>query len=127
MDAFRRTALRAATLALTVQPFAVAMADTTYLPPIHVDSGMARDYHCQQGKSLQVSYYNQQGGQSFAVLTLQGQRLLFVDTVAASGVRYVAGRYVWWTKGDRGDLYDIMADANAPPLIAGCVASAAQR
>lgn len=104
-----------------------AQAETRYLPPVPVDDGSVRDYRCQDGRSLQVAYFNQRGGQGFAMLTVEGRRLLFVDAVAASGVRYVAGRYVWWTKGEHGDLYDTLAGANARPLVAGCVATAKQR
>ncbi|MDR3447076.1 MAG: MliC family protein [Dyella sp.] len=63
------------------------------------------------------------GGQSFAMLTVKGNAMLFVDTLAASGVRYVAGPYVWWTKGNNGDLYDMTAGPNAAPIIGGCTSA----
>ena len=127
MRAAMRLHLRVALFAASALAGSAALAETRYLPPIPVDDGSVRDYRCEDGKSLQVAYFNQHDGQGFAVLTVEGRRLLFVDTVAASGVRYVACRYVWWTKGDHGDLYDAMAGANAHPLVGGCVATAKQR
>jgi membrane-bound inhibitor of C-type lysozyme len=101
-----------------------ATADTFHVPGIEVASTSARTYQCDAGQSLTVTYWNTQAGQSFAVLSVQGRPMLFVDTIAASGVKYVAGRYTWWTKGEHGDLYDAMAGANAAPMLAGCSASA---
>ncbi|RAO74863.1 MliC family protein [Dyella jiangningensis] len=119
-----RPLLRIAVFGLTALPPAAALAETQYLQPIPVDGSSARDYQCQGGKSLQVSYFNQRDGQSFAILTVGNKRLLFVDTVAASGVKYMAGRYTWWTKGERGDLYDALAGPNAAPMLSACMARA---
>nr|WP_199044995.1 MliC family protein [Dyella sp. ASV24] len=105
----------------------VAMADTAHLPAIPVDNTLVRNYQCQGGQTLKVTYYNRQGGQSFAMLTVKGNAMLFVDTLAASGVRYVAGPYVWWTKGDNGDLYDMTAGPDAAPIIAGCTSASHPR
>jgi len=107
----------AATLSATL-----AMADTLKVPEIPVDASMVVNYQCQAGKSLKVTYYNKQGGQSFALLMVKDKAMLFVDTLAGSGVRYAAGQYVWWTKGNNGDLYDTTAGPNAAPIIAGCAA-----
>ncbi|WP_198651371.1 MliC family protein [Dyella sp. C11] len=96
------------------------MADSLNVPEIPVDATIVRQYHCQDGKSLKVTYYNSHGGQSFALLLVKDKAMLFVDTAAGSGVKYVAGQYTWWTKGNSGDLYDMMAGPNAAPIIAGC-------
>jgi membrane-bound inhibitor of C-type lysozyme len=79
------------------------------------------DYACAGGATLHVSYWSTANGQSFALVPVNGKPLLFVDTIAGSGVRYLANRYVWWTKGPHADLYDTMAGPNAPPIVAGCV------
>lgn len=100
-----------------------AAADTFHAPGIEVASTSTRTYRCDGGQSLAVTYWNSQAGQSFALLSVDGKPMLFVDTIAASGVKYMAGRYTWWTKGERGDLYDAMAGANAAPLMRGCMAS----
>ncbi|AJY28631.1 membrane-bound lysozyme-inhibitor of c-type lysozyme family protein [Burkholderia thailandensis 34] len=84
----------------------------------------ARDtvvYRCvNEPKPVRVSYWRAGNGQSFALVPVNGMRLLFVDTVSASGVRYQAGRYVWWTKGRDANLYDEIAGENAPPVLGDC-------
>jgi membrane-bound inhibitor of C-type lysozyme len=78
-------------------------------------------YTCATGKILQVTYWNTANGQSFALVPIKGQQLLFVNTIAASGAKYQAGSYTWWTKGPRADLYDAMNGENAPPMLSDCV------
>jgi membrane-bound inhibitor of C-type lysozyme len=101
-------------------------ADVTHAAPLRLSeiqtSGrQTHPYTCATGKVLQVTYWNASNGQSFALLPIKGQPMLFVNTLAASGARYQAGSYVWWTKGPRADLYDSMAGDNAPPILADCV------
>lgn len=100
-----------------------AMADTLNVPEIPVGATMVRNYQCQDGKSLKVTYYNSHGGQSFALLLVKGQAMLFVNTLSGSGAKYDAGPYTWWTKGNSGDLYDLTAGPHAAPIIAGCTSS----
>jgi membrane-bound inhibitor of C-type lysozyme len=123
MNAMHRNGLRVVLGAMATLAGATALADTLKVPDIPVDATLQRDYHCQSGKSLKVTYYNSQGGQSFALLSVKDKAMLFVETLAASGVKYVAGPYTWWTKGNHGDLYDITAGPNAAPIIAGCTSS----
>lgn len=101
-----------------------AAADALNVKAIPVSATVARNYRCKAGQSFQVTYYNSTG-QSFALLPVKGKAMLFVDTLAASGVKYVAGTYVWWTKGDNGDLYDTMAGPDAAPVISGCTSAPA--
>ncbi|AOJ69551.1 MULTISPECIES: MliC family protein [Burkholderia] len=78
-------------------------------------------YRCaNEPKPVRVSYWRADNGQSFALVPVNGTPLLFVDTVSASGARYQAGRYVWWTKGRDANLYDEIADEKAPPVLGGC-------
>ncbi|WP_296653391.1 MliC family protein [Paraburkholderia sp.] len=90
------------------------------VPEIQTQARQAFSYTCANGRTFKVAYLNAKNGQSFAVVPVQGQRLLFVETIAASGVKYQAGRYTWWTKGPRADLYDASAGENAAPMLAGC-------
>ena len=103
-----------------------ATADTFHAPGIEVASTSTHTYQCEGGKALTVTYWNSRDGQSFALVPVDGKPLLFVDTIAASGVKYMAGRYTWWTKGERGDLYDAMAGVNAAPVMVGCMAREAK-
>ena len=124
MPDLHRHALRIALGATVALTGSAALADTLNVPEIPVDATLVRNYHCQGGQSLRVTYYNSHGGQSFALLLVKDKATLFVDTMAASGVKYVAGQYTWWTKGNHGDLYDMTAGPNAAPIIAGCESSA---
>ncbi|WP_201313507.1 MliC family protein [Dyella sp. EPa41] len=101
-------------------------ADTFHVPGIEVASTSTHAYQCEGGKALTVTYWNSQSGQGFALLAVDGKPMLFVDTIAASGVKYMAGRYTWWTKGERGDLYDALAGPNAAPVMSACMARTAK-
>lgn len=79
-------------------------------------------YTCATGRILTVTYLNAANGQSFALVPVKGQQLLFVSTLSGSGAKYQAGSYTWWTKGPRANLYDAMAGENAPPVLSDCVA-----
>ena len=106
--------------AMTTAPHASAGA--LEVPQIRTSGQQTATYQCADGKSLTVTYWNTDNGQSFALLPVGGNPLLFVDTLSASGAKYQTGRYTWWTKGHNGDLYDAMAGQNAPPILAGCSA-----
>jgi membrane-bound inhibitor of C-type lysozyme len=116
-----RIAARAALLALA-SLIATAQAGATPLNvgEIQTQTRHAFSYTCADGKTFKVSYLNAKNGQSFAVVPVAGRTLLFVSTIAASGVKYQADRYTWWTKGPRADLYDATAGENAAPVLAGC-------
>jgi membrane-bound inhibitor of C-type lysozyme len=113
------------TAALTVTLAAARAGDVSAAPQQfrHFDgkSHQTRKYTCATGKIVQVTYWNAQNGQSFAVLPVKGTPMLFVNTLAASGARYQAGSYTWWTKGPRANLYDTTSGENAPPLLSDCV------
>lgn len=76
-------------------------------------------YRCEPG-ALRVHYYTARNGQSFALLSVGSRSLLFAQGMSASGVRYTAERYVWWTKGEQGDLYDETLGADAAPILRDC-------
>jgi membrane-bound inhibitor of C-type lysozyme len=88
---------------------------------IDADARQTVAYQCaDQKQPVRVSYWHAGNGQSFALVPVNGQRLLFVDTVSASGAKYQAGRYTWWTKGRDANLYDEIAGDQARPLLADC-------
>jgi membrane-bound inhibitor of C-type lysozyme len=98
-----------------------ALAAPLRLTEIQTKNRQTSKYTCATGKILQVTYWNAANGQSFALVPVKGQQLLFVNTMAASGARYQAGSYIWWTKGPRADLYDATAGESAPPILSDCV------
>ncbi|KVA05298.1 hypothetical protein WI41_18455 [Burkholderia latens] len=111
-----------AALALIGAAVSVAHAAQLTVEEIDADSRQQTAYQCaNQKQPVRVSYWRAGNGQSFALVPVNGQQMLFVDTVSASGVRYQAGRYTWWTKGKEGTLRDEIADQNAAPLLGDCV------
>jgi len=122
MKTWRVATLSAAlTLALATAPCGDVWAAPSQFRNFDGKSYQTRKYTCATGKILQVTYWNAQNGQSFAVLPVKGTSMLFVNTVSASGAKYQAGSYTWWTKGPRANLYDLMSGENAPPLLSDCV------
>lgn len=73
-------------------------------------------YVCAGGGPLRVQYLSAEGI-SLAVLPVEGQQLVFANVLAASGVRYAAGAYVWWEQGQSASLYDIRQGENAAPVL----------
>lgn len=101
--------------------FAVHAAQLT-VEEIDADARQTTTYQCaNQPQPVRVAYWHASNGQSFSLVPVNGQRLLFVDTLSASGAKYQAGRYTWWTKGRDANLYDEIAGEKAPPLLANCV------
>jgi membrane-bound inhibitor of C-type lysozyme len=92
-------------------------------PTVDASSVHVLNYVCSEGVRFQVEYGNSDSGQSFALLPIQGQTWLLVETLAGSGVKYQAGPYTWWTKGKHADLYDARAAQSWPPALSNCMAS----
>jgi membrane-bound inhibitor of C-type lysozyme len=98
-----------------------AWAAPVQFAEIQAENRQTHEYTCATGKILQVTYWNTANGQSFALVPVNGKQLLFVNTMSASGAKYQAGSYTWWTKGPRADLYDATSGENAPPILSDCV------
>lgn len=113
-------------VAVTTAAALAALNGTAWAEPLQFAQMQAKNrqtnkYTCATGKILQVTYWNTTNGQSFALVPVKGKQLLFVNTMAASGAKYQAGSYTWWTKGPRADLYDAMDGENAPPMLSDCI------
>ena len=76
-------------------------------------------YRCAGDVRLPVRYLNTDAG-SMAYLPAGGKKLLFVSVMAASGVKYVAGNYTWWAKGNEGFLADETQGDDAEPVLKDC-------
>ncbi len=70
-------------------------------------------YACDGGEPFDVQYINA-GPNSLAVLTLDGQDIVFVNVISASGARYAAGAMEWWTKGETASFSDATKDEGKP-------------
>ncbi len=91
-------------------------------PSLKVVSRSVVAYRCEAGRELGVAYINTDNQQSFAIVRLDGRHLVLVNVLAASGARYTADKFVWWTKGDEGNLYDLTQGENAAPIAKNCKA-----
>jgi membrane-bound inhibitor of C-type lysozyme len=75
-------------------------------------------YDCGAGGRLKVTYINADPN-FLAILTVKGepQDLVFASVLSGSGVRYAAGKYIWWNKGNSGNLFDSTQGDNASPMM----------
>ncbi|MBB4093185.1 hypothetical protein HGG72_12450 [Ochrobactrum pecoris] len=65
-------------------------------------------YKCGE-KNVSVTYYNA-GDISLAELELEDETVVASNVISGSGAKYAGGVYIWWTKGDTADLYNLMDD-----------------
>ncbi|UJW87689.1 MliC family protein [Devosia sp. SL43] len=75
-------------------------------------------YDCSEGEPFDVVYIN--AAPNFLALVPivdEPERLVFASVVSASGVRYVAGHWVWWTQGIDASLYDVTLGDDADPVL----------
>lgn len=75
-------------------------------------------YDCSAGEPFSVTYINA-APNFLALVPIEGEPepLVFASVVAASGARYAAGQWVWWTKGADASLYDATLGDDAEPVI----------
>ncbi|UJQ94558.1 MliC family protein [Mariluticola halotolerans] len=97
----------------------VAAAETSMQLVITLPGNAERHvvhYKCEDAdEPLQVEYLNA-NPDYLAILPVDGVKQIFVTTIAASGVRYISGKYVWWTKGAEASLFDLTEGLDAEPL-----------
>jgi membrane-bound inhibitor of C-type lysozyme len=104
---------------------ALALAHAAYaapltVPQVQISSTNTLRYVCRGRKVLTVQYMNTKNRQSFALLTVEGRKVLFVNVMSGSGAKYVGDHYTWWTKGPEGTLTDDMSDPDGAPMLADC-------
>ena len=97
-----------------------AVAAPLTVRQIQVSSTHTHHYVCRDGKTLDVTYMNTKNGQSFALLSVDARTLLFVNVLSASGAKYAADHFTWWTRGPTGTLTDDTASSSTQPLFAEC-------
>lgn len=72
-------------------------------------------YECADGAQIQVEYFNA-GPVSLAAVSTQGEFVVMSNVLSGSGAKYAGNRFVWWTKGNSADLYDLTKGEDAPPV-----------
>lgn len=65
-------------------------------------------YQCAADK-VEATYFNA-GEISLVRLGLKDGVTVAANVMSGSGAKYQGGIYVWWSKGEEADLYDLMAD-----------------
>ncbi len=118
MIKFTLAALLAASLLAPTAAQAVEAA-------LQIELGTASDferratlYDCSAGEPFSVTYINA-APNFLALVPIEGEPepLVFAAVVAASGVRYAAGQWVWWTKGADASLQDVTLGDDAEPVL----------
>lgn len=71
-------------------------------------------YDCEGIPSFDVQYINA-APNFLAIIPVQTETYVFTAVTAASGVKYVAGNFVWWTKGADAEWYDVTQGEDASP------------
>lgn len=75
-------------------------------------------YDCAAGERFSVTYVN--AAPNFLALVPiaeEPEPLVFAAVISASGVRYAAGHWIWWTKGVDASLYDVTLGDDAEPVL----------
>ncbi len=105
--------LKSTMLAAALLGVAAAHAD-----PLTIDLPGAAErqtvaYSCDGDRKVTAEYVNA-GANSLAIVKLGDETVLMVNVLSASGARYAGQQYVWWTKGNSADLYDLTKGEDAP-------------
>ena len=66
-------------------------------------------YQCEGLEPFAVDFINASPN-FIALVPIGPQRLVFVNVMSASGAKYVAGQFEFWTKGSEATLTDLEAD-----------------
>ena len=74
-------------------------------------------YGCGEGtEPLTVKYINA-APNFFAIIPIEGEDVVFVNVISASGAKYVAGEYEWWNKGSDATLHNVTEGLDAAPVL----------
>jgi membrane-bound inhibitor of C-type lysozyme len=96
-----------------------AQAQTSFMLGLSINGDAERKlvrYDCQDAVSFDVEYVNA-APNFLAFVPVDGATYLMSSVIAASGARYAAGQYVWWSKGTDAELYDISQGEDAAAIL----------
>lgn len=112
-------AVAAATMAASASAAELAVSISI---PVMGETGVSTTsaaYDCD-GREVAATYINA-GSVSLAVLNIDGETVVASNVIAASGAKYAGAQYIWWTKGEEADLYDLTEAGEDAPT-ASCAA-----
>lgn len=111
-----RTAVACLALLAFAEP---ATAQSRFLVGIDIAGDAERRlvrYDCEGAESFDVEYINA-APNFLAFVPIEGRTYLMTSVIAASGARYAAANYVWWTRGPDAELYDVRQGEDAAPIV----------
>jgi membrane-bound inhibitor of C-type lysozyme len=76
-------------------------------------------YRCDKLKGVTATYINAPPI-ALATVAFNDEFVVMANVLAGSGAKYAGDRFVWWTKGNSANLYDLTQGENAGP-IASCM------
>jgi membrane-bound inhibitor of C-type lysozyme len=110
----------AACLALAALP--ASAVETSMQFVLEFEGNAQRDvmtYQCDGiDEPMNVQYINAHPT-FLAIVPIEGEDMIFVNVISASGARYVSGQYEWWSRGNEAMFTDIMEgteEAEAEPV-----------
>lgn len=106
--------LCAATIALLTVTSPSLALDVTLDGASSAPERVEARYRCADGRTVPVTYINAEPIALAIVPATEGTPLVFARVLSASGSRYAANEFVWWTKGSDATLYNITEGPNAP-------------
>lgn len=102
-----------AVVAMVLAPTLASATTVSFeLPGSEKPSVQTLSYDCS-GRTIGATYINADAN-SLAILDLGETAVVTVNVLAASGAKYAGQQYVWWTKGDEADLYDLTEGETTP-------------
>jgi membrane-bound inhibitor of C-type lysozyme len=110
----------AATLALTGAAAAQPVVSATSAVEITLatESGAEKrvvDYECEGLEPFSVEYINA-APNFLAIVPVNDETLVFSAVLSASGAKYAASNWEWWTSGPEASLYDLTQGEEAEPV-----------
>lgn len=112
--------LLAATLAFAALP--AGAVETSMQLVLELEGNAQRDvatYTCEGIEEPMVVEYINAHPIFLAIVPVEGENLIFVNVIAASGARYVSGQYEWWSRGNEAqftDAMDVEGESEAEPV-----------
>lgn len=70
-------------------------------------------YDCGLDAPVTADYINA-APNFLAIIEIDGKKLVFANVIAASGAKYAAGEYEWWSRGSEATLHNLMASDDEP-------------
>lgn len=119
--ALRRAALPALLAFAALAAAGTARAADRIVIPLPKGSSVVTtqvSYTCDKLKGVRATYINAPPT-ALATLAFGDEFVVMANVLAGSGAKYAGDRFVWWTKGNTANLFDLTKGENAAP-VASC-------